>query len=72
MCREGFVMIEGTMRDIDDDLEFQDDQLYTCDLCHGNGFIYARAASDPCPKCWGAGEVTVDLLDETPGEWAGA
>ena len=43
------------------------ERMYRCDLCFGNGFICAGPVSDPCPKCWGAGEVNADELDEPPG-----
>ena len=42
------------------------DRMYQCDLCFGNGFIYAGPLSDPCPKCWGEGEVAADDIDEPP------
>ena len=58
--------------DEDSDYDFDDDEgedrMYRCDLCFGNGFIYAGPTSDPCPKCWGAGEVSADELDGPPPE----
>jgi len=52
--------------DFDDGSDEEDGRMHRCDLCFGNGFIYAGPASDPCPKCWGKGEVTADELDVPP------
>jgi len=52
--------------DFDDGSDEEVGRMHRCDLCFGNGFIYAGPTSDPCPKCWGEGEVTADELDEPP------
>ena len=59
-------MTDNSDSDFDDGGDEKVDRTYQCDLCFGNGFIYAGPTSDPCPKCWGEGEVTADELDEPP------
>lgn len=55
-------------RDYDGDVDSVEDanRRERCDLCFGNGFIYAGPTADPCPKCWGEGEVAADDLDTPP------
>ena len=58
--------MDDSNSNFDDDSVEDAGRMYRCDLCFGNGFIYAGPTADPCPKCWGKGEVTADDLDEPP------
>jgi DnaJ-class molecular chaperone len=53
--------------DRDDDPDTTEEKMHQCDLCYGNGFISVTGTT-PCPRCWGAGEVTADQLDSPPGD----